>query len=380
MRILLFSPGSTVHTERFTKLLLDAGHEIVLADEVDPRLLSHPNYRFIRFRATYLRGERFSPVGKLGKMIRRSQIKSVIDRARADIVHIHWIDFRADLCTQLKVHPLVLTAWGTDINHLFLDSRQPREGSQHMGDALAHADLITADSDEILRRCEVLAGRKLNTCIFHIGVNVDVFGGDLAGASTIKKRLGIPDSWRVILNARRIHPSLGTMHVLKGFAEVAWDIPNLCLVFRQYNGNFEVEQSLRSTIKNLGLESRTFWLKGTSYSEVPLHYALADVVVNYPDEDAFPVSLLEAALARRCIVTSDLPVYREVFNKEVIYVPPGNQKLLGQALRAVLEEDPHEGNGRIEAAARIAAIVGSPRINVENLMRSYATLKKILTN
>jgi len=376
MRFLLFSPGSTIHTERFTELLLNKGHEVVLVDEKEPKLEPRASYRFIQLRAVYLRGERFRAVGKLGQMIRYRQFKSLIDQIRPDVVHVHWIDFRADLCAKLNVHPLVFTVWGTDINRLFINGDKPQSGAGQIGEILARADLITADSYEILRRCELLAGRKLNTCIFHIGVSLDVFQRDFSNdASLLRARLGIPSHWKVILNARRIHPSLGATHLINAFAEVSLGLPDLCLVLRQYNSDPKLEQCLLDLIERMGLGSRVFWLKECSYSEVPVHYAIADVVVNYPDEDAFPVSLMEAASARRYIVTSDLSVYREIFCEEVCYVPAGQPLLLARALKNALSKDPQERRHKIEAAARLASIVASPQTNLTRLMAHVASLR-----
>jgi glycosyltransferase involved in cell wall biosynthesis len=376
MRFLLFSPGSTIHTERFTELLLNSGHEVVLVDEKDPGLEPRRSYRFIQLRAVYLRGERFRPVGKLGQMIRRRQFKSLIDQIRPDVVHVHWIDFRADICAQLNIHPLVFTVWGTDINRLFVNGK-PLSGCEDIGGILARADLITADSYEILRRCELLSGRKLNSCIFHLGVDLDAFQRNVSkDASALRSRLDIPPHWKVILNARRIHPSLGAMHMINAFTEVSRDLPDLCLVLRQYNSDPNLEQRLLDLIERMGLGSRIFWLKECSYSEVAVHYAIADVVVNYPDEDAFPVSLMEAACARRYIVTSDLPVYREVFCDEVCYVAAGQPTLLARALKNALSKASQERSCKIEAAARIAGIVSSPQTNLNRLMQCITTLQE----
>jgi glycosyltransferase involved in cell wall biosynthesis len=374
MRFLLFSPGSTIHTERFTELLLNTGHEVVLVDEKDPGLQPQANYRFIQLRAVYLRGERFRAVGKLGQMIRRRQFRSVIDQVQADVVHVHWIDFRADICAQLNIHPLVFTVWGTDINRLF-DNGKPRSGCGEIGGILARADLITADSYEILRRCELLAGRKLNTSIFHIGVAVEAFQRDFSDdASVLRAWLGIPPDWKVILNARRIHPSLGAMHVINAFAEVCFDFPDLCLVLREYNSDPNLVQEISERIKLMNLGSRVFWLTPSSDSEVPVHYAIADVVVNYPDEDALPVSLMEAALAKRYIVTSDLPAYREIFPEEVSYVPAKQPRVLARAIKEALSSAPEANSDKISAAARISASVGSPKRNLERLTQCVSAL------
>jgi glycosyltransferase involved in cell wall biosynthesis len=377
MRFLVFSSGSTIHTERFIELLLDAGHEIVLVDEKDPGLKPRASYRFIQLRAVYLRGERFKAISKLGQMIRCQQFKSLIDQIQPDVVHVHWIDFRADLCVQVGVHPLVLTAWGTDINRLFTSSAKPRCGAWRIGEILSRADLITADSHTILRRCELLAGRKLNTCIFHIGVDLETFQSDRSrDACALRTRMGISPSSKVILNARRIHPMLGSLHLINGFAEISSEVPDVCLVLRQYNSDPNTEKQILDMIKRMALGSRVFWLKPSSYSEVPVHYAMADVIVNYPDEDAFPVSLMEAALARRCIITSDLPAYREVFSDEVCYVPAGQPSLLSRAIRKTLSRGPEETSRKIAAAALVADTVGSPQRNLARLTQCVTTLQQ----
>ncbi len=60
-------------------------------------------------------------------------------------------------------------------------------------------------------------------------------------------------------------------------------------------------------IHERGIQDQVRWLDELSYDRIPVLYALCDAVVNFPVDDGFPVSFLEAAAAGRPIITNRLP-------------------------------------------------------------------------
>lgn len=387
MRILLVAPGRTIHTQRFISMFLNKGHEVILVDRTNPL----PNESGISYQFNQLndiRGiHRFGEVRAMRAQawLRIAQMRMIFQRVKPDVVNVHWVDDRAWSCARAGLRPLVLSCWGSDINHFFVplssDSHHldpllnKNEGKRRrIASALRSANWVTADSQEVLERCEKLSGRNLKSSIWYFGVDINRFRADYdEEAQAQRQQLHIPSTSKVILSCRRLYPFLGQYHILQAFAELSKDphVPDAVLVFRRYLALPEFEADLETQAKKLGISQKIHWLERSSYDEVPIHYAMSDLIVNYPERDAFPVSLLEAAACKRPVVSSNLPAYQGAFTGSFMLVPPNEPEALAKALKAALTEEPAQTNQRIEQAYAAVQRVGSLQRSLEMMTNVF---------
>jgi glycosyltransferase involved in cell wall biosynthesis len=377
MHFLALAPGCSVHSQRFVELLLADGHTVTAMDAVDPLAAGAPPYRFVPLPRP-IRG-----MGRLGRWFanlerrwRIGRLRRLWKKIRPDVVHVQWVDDRAWLCAQAGVRPLVLHCWGSDINNFFGAPVGPAEGREKVRFSLRSADLITADTREVLARCEELAGAPLRTQLYRLGVDVPRFARDYSEqVRDLRRRLGIPPGQKVLLSVRRLHPGLGQEDIVRAFATVSRDLtlPGTVLVFRRYLAEPEYESHLKSLVRELRVQANVAWLDGGSYDDVPVQYAMADLVVNYPEQDAFPVSLCEAAASKRPVVSSDLPAYQGLFERGLVLVPPKRADLLADALRHGLRDAAAAGR-RAERAYAAVLDIGDQFRNVQQLGRVCASL------
>jgi glycosyltransferase involved in cell wall biosynthesis len=295
-------------------------------------------------------------------------------------VNVQWVDDRVVACVRAGLRPLVISCWGSDINYHFQPEYAKSWHRRGLGRAIASADYVTADTQEILERCEIMARRALRTQLFYFGIDPARFrAGFAAEASTLRQGLGISREARVIFNPRRLQPPMGHRHTLRAFAELTntVGVPESVIVFKSYaRACSETEEEIRKEVGKLGLANRVFWLGETSYSEVPVHYAMADLVVNYPELDGFPVSFFEAALCRRPVVTSDLLAYRGVFDHAFVSVRPADATALANALHHCLTEPPEETRRRVDKAYSIALDIGDQRKCIRVLTSVFSEASK----
>jgi len=324
-------------------------------------------------------------------------------RLRPDITNVQGVDIRAACCAAAGIHPLVLTCWGADINDLF-ESNSSDEGYQNrlasligasyyvtkdkhralnrykrqIAKALRHADLITAVTREILSRCEQLAGRTLPSQLFRFGVDFNLFHEGYCEQGLIwRRKLGIAEKARVLLSVRTIQPLFGHDYILDAFAQVVADrqMPETVLVFQQKYSFPQELNRLRAKMKELSLEARVFWLPDViPPDELPFQYAMADVVINYPLQDGFPVSLLEAAACKRPIISSNLAAYENSFDDSLFLVPPANTGALAAAIKRVLLEGEVEVGNRVEQAFVIARQIGDQGNNFQSLVGMFSSV------
>ena len=401
MHILVIAPGHVIHTKRLICSLLDHGHRVSALSPTNPLAGASGKYQFIPWpgiRGFHRLNTAFT--SQLEFPIRVRQISQVWKQLRPDLVNVQGVDIRAAYCGAAGIHPLVLTCWGADINDLFeknvndegyLDRVASLMGAsyylkadkeyvlykyrQRIGKALKRADLVTAVTPEILSRCEQLAGRKLHSRLFRFGVDFSLFhDGYREQGLKWRRELGISENAKVLLSVRTIQPLFGHEHVLEAFAQAVSDaqLPETVLVFQQkYSFPIELDR-LRARVKELSLASKVFWLpEFIPVDRLPIQYAMSDIVINYPAQDGFPVSLLEAVACKRPVICSELAAYEGTFCDSLVMVPPGNADALAGAIKQTLLDDEVHQRDRIEKALAVARRIGDQEKNFDSLFEMF---------
>ena len=108
---------------------------------------------------------------------------------------------------------------------------------------------------------------------------------------------------------------------------------------------------LKDMIDQLQLTERVRWVESADNDNMPVEYSAADVVINYPYQDGFPVTLFEAAACKRRIVTSALPIYYEVYPRDCLWTArPKDYEDLAATIIRCIEEDSYSAKVRVDAA------------------------------
>jgi len=367
-------------------MLLDSGNEVILIDKVNPLQQKIKRYQFIYYTGMFGLGRLpFRKAHSLGNWLQAARLRLVWRRIRPDIVHVHWIDMRAYQCALAGIHPLMLTCWGSDINNFFETNHEDDDSRQRTFKALLAADCITADTDEVLERCELLAGRKLKTSLFYFGIDLEKFKAEnnALGASLLKDKYKIPSNSRVVLSIRRLVPMMGHHHILRAFASMAAQTnEKLVLLLHHYLGKDEdYEQKLRDLAVDLGISHHIVWLDNIADEEMPALYALADLVVNFPDYDGLPVSLFEAAASKKPVITNNLPAYRQILSQGAFtIVNPGDPSQLAGAMLKVLGTSKEELESQYEVNYALMVRIADQRQCIRKMNQLYSDMVKIVNH
>jgi glycosyltransferase involved in cell wall biosynthesis len=309
MKVLMVAPGTSPHAWRPLAWLLARGVEVVFLDEVDPLAAGAPGYRFVplpRSGLAVLRRLVGSRIALALAKWRAWPLRRLWQRERPDVVHVHWVDPRAQHCAAAGMHPLVLTVWGSDVNDLLDPGANPAMRAA-IGEALAAADLVCIDGADMAEKCAQLAGRPVPTRLLTLGVDTKRFApGWAEEAAHLRHWLDIAPGTRVVLSPRAMAGLYRHHEVLEAFA--AAGVPDAVLVFIRYNpGNFAdcqvLEAELRDHAARLGVADALRFCDRLAVELLPALYNAADVVVNFPARDAFPVTFLEALACARPVIT-----------------------------------------------------------------------------
>ncbi len=377
MNILLLAPGVSVHSQRFLQMLLDAGHRVTFVDSQNPKPGGGDRYTFVRYPGMF-HLDRFRHINQTNLLpwLIAVQLRAIVKVKRPDIIHLHWVNDRAYHCALAKLRPIVMTCWGSDINNMAVleNCRSVHRGRVAYG--LSRAHHITADSKDILDSCERIAARSLPGSLWYFGIDFDKFR-PLGETDIFRRKIGIPKNAKVILSTRALRPSMGHSYILEAFAKARTVLePELHLLFLRYGIlNVEYENQLRQQSLRLGVSNYVHWIAPVAHDQMPELYNAADLVVNYPTEDAFPVTFLEAAACGQPIVTSNLPAYENSFADQVYGLLPGaDADVLAMAFVRELSRCEDERSKSSYRARQLAYAIGSKQACLNRLMDIYQSL------
>jgi glycosyltransferase involved in cell wall biosynthesis len=269
-------------------------------------------------------------------------------RVNPDVVHVCWVDHNANLCVKAKLAPLIVSVWGSDINNHFLPSHDAK-ARERASETLAAAAVVIVDAAGMERKCAMLAGRSVPAEMLHLGVDTERFRpGYRAEAQAWRQKLGIPENAVVLVSMRALTPIYNHDLILEAFARLTHkvDIP-VVLVFKVYNMWVPASDTeLRGRVERLGISASVRWLANIEFDALPEIYALADIVVNFPSMDSFPVTFAEAAACQRRVVSCRLPSYSGTFAEEYFeMVEPGDVSELSNALARAVNQVTADRNG-----------------------------------
>jgi len=310
----------------------------VFVDVNDPKLDEALPYTFIPFpRSGYNSYRRVLPdqtARRLRDQILVRRLRNLCKRVAPDVVHVCWIDFRAALCTRAGMTPLILSAWGSDINE-HLEAGSDPVLRDFATEALSGASLTIVDSPAMTARCERLAGRHIPSEMLHLGVDTEQFRGGLRSERLeLRAQLKVSDDDVLLSSMRQLTPSYSHDLILDAFAT---SIPQLrrkaYLLFKGFNAQSDYLEMLRSKTREYGISDRVRFIDEMPHNALPSLYAATDVVINFPQRDSFPVTLLEAAACQRAVICNRLETYAGVVPDEnIMWVPPNDCVALAAAI------------------------------------------------
>ena len=285
MRVLMVADSRVVHARRPLQWLLDQGVEVVLLDtaatpadlgigggcirETFPRAVR--SYRWSQI--TRRLGAWSQSVTEAGlDVLTWRQLRRINDRFRPQLVHVHWIDRQAYHCAKAGLAPLVLSAWGTDINRLFpIDQDDPAitRLRKKVVFALGNCDCLITDAPDLVKRCEELAGRSLNHRLLPLGIATERFTRDLTvERSRWRRDLELPEGAFVFGSFREMRPHYGHHLILEAFARATATLPaDSYLLFKPYYSEGaprepDYEPGIGARAAELGLTNRLRWVRG----------------------------------------------------------------------------------------------------------------------
>jgi glycosyltransferase involved in cell wall biosynthesis len=286
MRILFLSDAGSYHTQRWVNYFVDRGHGCFLislergfptkAQEFPVRAAPLPN--FLKYPLSV------------------TKIKKIARNIRPDLVNAHFVPNYGLIGARLKIHPLVISTWGSDV------LISPEKSWLHRIRAkqiLSKADLITTDALVSAEAIYKLGAAKERVLVTPMGVE--------------QKSLG--------QHSKKEKPSLLVMsnRKLEPLYDVATLIRAIPQIVKRAKKKVEFvitgEGSQKSHLLNLAIkheaESHVEFKGALSREDLVKCYQDSDIYVSTSLSDSTSVSLLEAMAFGLIPVVTDIPGNRE---------------------------------------------------------------------
>jgi glycosyltransferase involved in cell wall biosynthesis len=242
------------------------------------------------------------------------------------VVHAHYLTSYGFVAAAAGIHPLIVTAWGSDV----LFDPAERRGAAWLGRvALRRADIVTTVAEHMNASALRFAGRPLEIVSIPFGVDADLFAfapGAYDGGAL-----------RIVCT-RNFRPLYDVASVVRATAAVSdghTHRPTLTLV-----GDGPERASLESLARDLGIADRVRFCGHVSPSQLAAELAAANVFVTPSHSDGNNVSLNEAMAVGCFPIAADIPANRQWIEngRNGLLFPAGDVSTLSAAIRRAWDD------------------------------------------
>jgi glycosyltransferase involved in cell wall biosynthesis len=317
LRVLYFADAASVHTRRWVAATVERGARAVVVTRNPGEVPGADEVITLRPGS-----DKLSWFAALPEVRRVS--RELMQRFQPTLVHGHYVTSYGMWAAACGLNlPKVLTAWGSDI---LVTPRESRLMRAVVGWSLHHADLITADSMDMLDEI----GR------YHPGAPCHQI---LWGADTDRFVPGEPAPGFQVLSLRSWEPNYNIDVLIKAFARLVQQRPDaqarLCLL-----GGGPQAAELQALAQQLGVQSHVDFVGRVGDQAMVDALQRSRVSVSVPSSDATSVSVLESMACGLPIIASDLPANRQWITpgQGGWLVPARDETALLQALITALDQ------------------------------------------
>ena len=327
MKLCFIANPNSIHTRRWLTYFQQQGHQILLlADQ--PVSDAIPGIETIDLT-------QWSKAKKGRFVLWAYHVRRLLAQWQPDILHAHQVSSAGWLGWASGFHPFVVMPWGSDLYQHPKHSRMARWLAYQV---MKKADLVMADSHDLLQIAQQYGATPQNCHLVQWGVNLDLFQPS-PHREPIRQKFGWQNR-QVILSPRSLRPIYRHEVTIASIEEVRQIFPSVLFVFRDYGADSpDYPTKLRQLIQSHNLtEIVQFLPESPHYADVIPVYQASDVVVSVPTSDGTPMSVLEAFACGVPVIASDLPSLREWIhpNETGLLVPVDDVKALAAAILHLL--------------------------------------------
>jgi len=262
------------------------------------------------------------------------QVRRLIRRIKPDIVDGHFITVYGFLAACSGFHPLVLTAWGSDI--LITPKQNPiyRFLTKY---SLRKADLVVCRTPFMREEIAKLDVHPKKLKISFLGVNTKEFS-PAQRSEELREKLDIYSLLPVVISTRALRPIYDIQTLVKAIPLVLKDVQQAKFAIV---GEGEQLKYLETLAHSLAILDSIRFVGHIPYEKVSHYLASSDIYVSTSLSDGAPSSLLEAMACGLAPVVTDIAANRAWIQdgENGFLVPVRDPEMLAAKITFLLRND-----------------------------------------
>ena len=334
MRICFIADGISIHTKRWVNYFAQKGHEVHLIsfrftagyEGYDIRVQTHSLIRLlpqIGMLSGYLSG-----------ILWLFQVRRLVKRIRPDILDAHYIEVPAYLAVASGFHPLILTAWGSDI---LVTPKQNAIYRLLIKYSLKKADLVVCRTSFMREEIIKLGGHSEKIRISFLGVNTKEFN-PAKRSEELRQILDISNLIPVVISTRALRPIYDMQTLVTAIPLVLKDVHQAKFAIV---GEGEQRKYLETLAKSLAILDSIRFVGCIPHEKISQFLASSDVYVSTSLSDGTPSSLLEAMACGLAPVVTDIDANRSWIQdgENGFLVPMRDHEMLAAKITLLIKND-----------------------------------------
>ena len=325
-KLCLLANAASSHTEKWAIALSERGWEVEILSFLSAELPLVKVHVIPRLAG-----------GKADAILRQAWVRKKAEEIQPDLIHAHYATSFGLLGALIRRHPLIISAWGSDIFSF------PRISFLHrnlLKWILGHADVLCSSSNIMAQEMHRYIGRKQAVEIIPFGVDTTRFSppqGEQSPEAGVYPRNGLKGAPVVFGVAKGLHPVYGLDLLIEAFAQVHSHFPQTLL---RIAGEGPERSPLEDLADKLGVSKWVEWLGRLPNADVANFYKNVDIVVVPSRQESFGVTAVEGSACARPVIASRVGGLTEVIveGKTGLLVPPESISELGKAMERLIKD------------------------------------------
>lgn len=300
MRLCFVGVHTHVHLFRWYRFFADRGHEVHVVSTVARESSIYEGVPISPFPVPRTGNYWLNFfLGFLGSPLYVFRLKRLLRNIQPDVVHVHYINDAALFSILSGFHPVIFTAWGTDV---LISPNQSRLRKWILRYMLRKVDLVTCDADHMKKRLVELGADPPKTPVIFFGTDVEKFHG--SKKDPVLRARFAPEGAPVVISIRNHETVYDIESVIKAAHRLIQKYPTAIFLM---GGSGTLSESLRRLTDSLGLNENVKFLGSLTQDQLPVYLATADIYVSTSLSDGgLAASTAEAMASELPVVITDV--------------------------------------------------------------------------
>ena len=332
MRICFLSDYQLIHTYRWAKFFVPK-HEVHLisleapsekTSSIDPE-----KYEELGIKLQII------PRKGLNKLFGPSRVRKLLREIKPNVVHAHYITHYGYLGATSGFHPLVMTAWGTDV---LIEPHSSFIKKYQVKYALKRVDIVTCDGDNTAKALAEFMkdGKKIRKIYF--GVDTQKIHPSRRVEGFYKEHLK-DGKGKVVIDLRGFYEIYDPDTYIKAIPAVLEKYPDTIFLMARESERRKIYEEM---VDSMGIGNSVKFIGHVPADDLPVFLASADIYVSPSLSDSgISASTAEAMASGISVISTDVgDISHWIENgKNGFIIPKGDSRALSEKIIYLISND-----------------------------------------